>query len=158
MEKVDDEPSYGEVPGSAAYQKRQQDAVPDEVEIIPEGKSSRRNSFASLDPSFRSTSPVPRTVVQKIDPSQPSYGEVPGTQAYALRLADAAPDLVLKASDGDKGPIDFDSSTAPNKAMVAPIPEIVTPLESPPINRSALLPDAAMGKWPFKCRSGGRLT
>ncbi|KAK8164029.1 hypothetical protein IWX90DRAFT_247067 [Phyllosticta citrichinensis] len=102
VEKVDDEPSYGEVPGTDAYNKRTQDAVPDQVEIVPEGSRSR--SASSLSVSDRPATPrspggTPVVVVEKVDPEHPSHGEVPGTEAYQHRQADAVPDLVLKAPD-----------------------------------------------------------
>ncbi|KAK7523126.1 uncharacterized protein IWZ02DRAFT_377520 [Phyllosticta citriasiana] len=102
VEKVDDEPSYGEVPGTEAYNKRMQDAVPDQVEIVPEGSRSR--SASNLSVSDRPTTPrspggTPLVVVEKVDPEHPSHGEVPGTEAYQHRQADAVPDLVLKAPD-----------------------------------------------------------
>lgn len=48
-------------------------------------------------------------VVEKVDPSSPSHGEIPGTAAYEIRKADAAPDVVLKAPDpGNRGaPLQF---------------------------------------------------
>lgn len=102
VEKVDDEPSYGEVPGTEAYNKRTQDAVPDQVEIVPEGSRSR--SVSNLSVSDRPATPrspggTPVVVVEKVDPEHPSHGEVPGTEAYQHRQADAVPDLVLKAPD-----------------------------------------------------------
>ncbi|KAJ4292510.1 hypothetical protein N0V90_009172 [Kalmusia sp. IMI 367209] len=99
VERVDDQPSYGEVPGTDAYQKRVQDAVPDEVEVVPEGSRSRSASRVSLSdrPFTPGGTQVPKTVVEKVDPDAPSYGDVPGTQAYELRAADAVPDIVLKA-------------------------------------------------------------
>jgi hypothetical protein len=92
------------VPGSPAYGKRTCDAVPDEVEIIPEGSNSRRQSTSEnidrpLSPSGGTT---PRTVVEKVDPESPSYGDVPGTPAYDLRKADTPPDLVLRAAESQK--------------------------------------------------------
>ena len=36
VELVDDEPSHGDVPGTAAHDVRKQDAVPDEMELVPE--------------------------------------------------------------------------------------------------------------------------
>ncbi|KAL4808952.1 hypothetical protein BDV18DRAFT_133579 [Aspergillus unguis] len=93
VEKVDDEPSHGEVPGTNAYQKRELDAVPDEVEVISRSRS----------PSSRSVTPggtrIPRTVVEKVDPGQPSYGDVPGTEAYDKRRADAIPDMVTTTNE-----------------------------------------------------------
>lgn len=78
---------------------RTQDAVPDEVEIVPDGTRSRSTSRVSTSdrPLTPGGSPVPKTIVEKIDPDQPSYGDVPGTLAHQQRLADAAPDIVVKA-------------------------------------------------------------
>ena len=139
VERVDDKPSHGETPGSPAYNKRQQDAVPDELEIVPEGRLSKRNSTQFLEPT---ASPggmvVPRTVVEKIDPSSPSYGDVPGTAAYEKRLADAAPDVVLKSpASGGQAPAfplfsgnDEAKRTSPQQAS---IPEtVITRVDSRP--------------------------
>lgn len=106
VERVDDEPAHGEVPGTEAYHKRTQDAVPDEVEIIPDGLRSRSTSRVSMSdrpltpggadrPLTPGGSPIPKTVVERID-DQPSHGEVPGTHAHQLRLADAEPDVIIK--------------------------------------------------------------
>ncbi|KAF2128036.1 hypothetical protein P153DRAFT_432445 [Dothidotthia symphoricarpi CBS 119687] len=106
VERVDDEPSHGEVPGTDAYQKRTQDAVPDEVEIIPDGLRSRSTSRVSMSdrpltpggadrPLTPGGTPIPKTVVERID-DEPSHGEVPGTLAHQLRLADAEPDVIVK--------------------------------------------------------------
>jgi hypothetical protein len=101
VERVDDQPSYGEVPGTDAYSKRTQDAVPDEVEVVPEGARSR--SASRLSASDRPLTPggteIPKTVVEKLEPDKPSYGDVPGTHAFELRAADAVPDVVVKAPD-----------------------------------------------------------
>lgn len=104
VEKVDGEPSYGQVPGTQAYEKRRQDAVPDEVEVVSEGRLSKRNSRQYLDPSSPGGTRIPKTVVEKVDPDSASYGEVPGTEAYQKRLADATPDIILKTPDPVRGP------------------------------------------------------
>ena len=120
VEKVDEEPSHGEVPGTAAYEVREQDAVPDQIEIIPDGSRSRSASAASQRPVTPSSS-IPRTVVEKVDLDEPSHGDVPGTPAYEKRKADAVPDVVRKASDSD------DSSPSPGSveasAADTPVPE-----------------------------------
>jgi len=99
VERVDDQPSYGEVPGTEAYKKRTQDAVPDEVEVVPEGARSR--SASRLRPEDRPITPggtpIPMTVVEKVDPEEPSHGDIPGTIAHKVRAADAVPDVILKA-------------------------------------------------------------
>ncbi|KAB8302514.1 hypothetical protein EYC80_005906 [Monilinia laxa] len=96
IEKVDDEPSYGEVSGTEAYNMRTEDAGPDQVAMVPEydGASPSRR------PSTPGDLPIPTTVVEKIDPDTPSHGEVPGTPAYEKRKADAVPDLVLDSTPG----------------------------------------------------------
>ncbi|KAI9786806.1 MAG: hypothetical protein M1835_002930 [Candelina submexicana] len=103
VERVDDAPSHGEVPGTAAYNIRTQDAIPDEVEIVPEGSQSRSSSRSRVEdnPSMPGGGPIPKTVVEKVDPSSPSHGDVPGTEAHQLRKADAVPDVVLKAPEND---------------------------------------------------------
>jgi hypothetical protein len=101
VERVDDEPAHGEIPGTAAYNMRTQDAVPDEVEIVPDGQRSRSASRVSVSdrPVTPGGTPIPKTVVERIDPDQPAHGEVPGTLAHQQRLADAAPDIIIKAPE-----------------------------------------------------------
>lgn len=96
IEKVDDEPSHGEVPGTNAYGRRESDAEPDEVTIIPEGTEDKDSEPRSSTPGGR---PIPTTLVEKVDPSSPSHGEVPGTLAHEKRSADAVPDLVVKSGE-----------------------------------------------------------
>lgn len=106
VERVDSSAQHGEVPGTSAFQKREQDAVPDEIEVVPEGTHSQNNSPAGSEdrPLSPEGSPIPRTVVEKVDPDEPSHGEVPGTLANEKRLADAVPDVVTKASDSEGSP------------------------------------------------------
>jgi hypothetical protein len=185
VERVDDKPSYGEVPGSPAYETRLQDAVPDELEIVPEGKLSKRSSRQFLEPTASSGGVViPRTVVEKVDPSSPSHGDVPGTAAYQKRLADAAPDVVLKSPESGTHARSLSSFTDNEgvegmESTQAPIPEtIITRLDSRPAHgevggatayemwRQDAEPDdlehdgnPAAGERPgMKRSSGGRLT
>lgn len=53
-------------------------------------------------PSTPGGRPIPITVVEKVDPMSPSHGEVPGTDAYEMRRADAAPDIVSKVVDEEE--------------------------------------------------------
>lgn len=99
VERVDDQPAHGEVPGTAAYKMRTQDAVPDELEVVLEGQRSRSASQVFRDQNRRPSTPgspaVPKLVVEKVEPEKPSHGEVPGTEAYEMRKADATPDEVI---------------------------------------------------------------
>ncbi|KAK5121146.1 hypothetical protein LTR85_005630 [Meristemomyces frigidus] len=106
VERVDDRPAHGEVPGTPAYEMRTKDAVPDEVEIVPEGKRSRSGtqsrgrSMSHLSqgsrPNTPGGSPIPKTVVERVD-DKPAHGEVEGTLAKEMRMADAEPDEVIRA-------------------------------------------------------------
>ena len=101
MERVDDKPAHGEVPGTEAFKIRQSDADPDELAVIPDAENGHRSSGSNDNntSNMPGGKPVPMTVVEKVDPDTPSHGEVPGTYAYDLRQADTAPDRVVDAPD-----------------------------------------------------------
>ncbi|KAI5193519.1 hypothetical protein AUEXF2481DRAFT_26985 [Aureobasidium subglaciale EXF-2481] len=122
VEKVDDEPRHGEVPGTQAYNIRSQDAVPDEIEIVPDGTRSRSTSHVSESdrPVTPGGTPVPHLVVEKVDPSAPSHGDVPGTDAYEMRSADAKPDEVVQAPASSSAPLE--PSPTPNDRSRSPSP------------------------------------
>jgi hypothetical protein len=98
VEKVDSEPSYGEVPGTDAYKMRTEDAQPDEIAVVPGNGNTNPKSPAIDRPSTPGGRPIPITVVDKVD-STPSHGEVPGTHAYEMRKKDAVPDVVEQEGD-----------------------------------------------------------
>ena len=108
VEKTDDVPRHGEVPGTEAYEMRQSDAVPDQLEVVPEGSRSRSSSIDQSRPESASgrRASIPKTVVEKVDPASQSHGEVPGTEAHAIRQADAEPDEVLQAPESARAPLD----------------------------------------------------
>ncbi|KAF2100265.1 hypothetical protein NA57DRAFT_35915 [Rhizodiscina lignyota] len=101
VERVDTEPRYGEVPNTEAYKQRLADAVPDEVEVVPDGMRSRSTSRLRPEdrPSTPGGTPVPKMVVEKVDPDTPAYGDVPGTEAYEKRKMDALPDEIIKSPE-----------------------------------------------------------
>ncbi|CUS09034.1 unnamed protein product [Tuber aestivum] len=110
VEKIDERPSHGEVPGTEAFEKRTADASPDVIRIQqppdllvaapgvgdPKGKEQEveeeRKSGAETP-----RSKVPITMVERVD-STPAHGEILGTEAFAKRLADAAPDVIRTAT------------------------------------------------------------
>jgi hypothetical protein len=102
VERLDDTPAYGEVPGTKAYNMRARDAVPDEVEVVTRSRSASRVDPADRPPVATGLPPVPKIVAIKIDPDVPAYGDVPGTEAFEKRRADAVPDVVLKSPSGER--------------------------------------------------------
>lgn len=131
VERVDENPAHGEVPGTAAYEIRTQDAVPDQVEVVPDGSRSRSTSTSGQQQRpMTPSSPIPRTVVEKVDLDQPSHGDIPGTSAYELRRADAVPDIVVKASESDAAPIPESVSILTD----TPVPETLLSQVNSPTN------------------------
>jgi hypothetical protein len=110
VERVDDSASYGEVPATAAYEKRQADSVPDLVVRTGDRSRSTSTSTRSRAESTPGDLPIPITKVEKVD-SKPSHGEVPGTEAYEMRKGDAQPDVVEEVGDAP-GEKDHVSSTS----------------------------------------------
>lgn len=122
VEKIDDEASYGEEPGTEAYRLREQDAAPDEIAIVPDHKSpeiSSPNSKPSTPPGGQ---PIPLMIVEKIDPSSPSHGEVPGTLAHDMRAADSVPDLVVRSGSTERSRSSSTRSRAGSTPGDLPIP------------------------------------
>jgi len=97
VEKVSDEPSYGEVPGTDAYRKREGDAEPDEIAIIPEKVSKPPAEDDVTSPPPRSES-IPKTVVEETE-------DTAGSETHPERKhrSDPPPDLVLKAAERTSG-------------------------------------------------------
>ncbi|KAL8903271.1 MAG: hypothetical protein Q9207_004040 [Kuettlingeria erythrocarpa] len=102
---------------------RRQDAVPDELEIVGDVRSPSSRRVSQSQPDRTSTpggTPIPKTVVEKIDSASPSHGEVPRTAAHHMRQADAVPDVILQSP---KANIAFGASSP----VSAPSPEISIP-------------------------------
>jgi hypothetical protein len=99
IEKVGDKPTHGEVPDTDAYAFRESDTVLEEAAVIEKGKENAGNEAHSSTPGGL---PIPLTLVEKVDPSSPSHGELPGTIAHEKRAADAVPDLIIKT--GERSP------------------------------------------------------
>ncbi|KAI1382282.1 hypothetical protein F4677DRAFT_401486 [Hypoxylon crocopeplum] len=127
VEKVDDEPSYGEVPGTEAYEKRTNDAAPDEIAIISEKKPEPVSPDRPVTPGGH---PIPKTVVEE-------SVDVPGTSKHhyheSIHQADATPDFVLKPdSTGEANPTPSTIDTTKEASDNNPISPS---LKSPSIHR-----------------------
>jgi hypothetical protein len=120
IEKVDNDPSYGEVPGTEAYHMRENDAEPDEIAVIGDA-SAPAVLDSEENPSTPGGQPIPITVVERVDDSA-SYGEVPATEAYEKRQADAVPDLVVRTGDRSRSTSTSTRSRAESTPGDLPIP------------------------------------
>ncbi|EFQ26234.1 hypothetical protein CGRA01v4_05310 [Colletotrichum graminicola] len=87
VEKVDDEPSYGEVPGTEAYRLREGDAEPDEIAI-----QEKKSDASSSEGSAPKSPVIPKTVVEEAPGSTGPHSE----EFLEKRKADAPADLVVK--------------------------------------------------------------
>ncbi|KAI1497374.1 hypothetical protein F5X99DRAFT_421420 [Biscogniauxia marginata] len=118
VEKVDDEPSYGEVPGTDAYEKRTKDAEPDEIAIIEEGKP--RSASVDETPPTPGGHPIPRTVV---DQTADSPGSSSSHYHEHLHQADATPDFIRKPDGtGEANPIPSSVDPTTQDTDDAPVP------------------------------------
>jgi hypothetical protein len=105
VEKVDNEPSYGEVPGTEAYDLRAEDARPDQVAVIQDDELNDLEGISPDRPLTPGGHPIPTTVLEKIDRTALTSSELPSTRANEARNTDALPDFVLEAGRGlDKVP------------------------------------------------------
>ncbi|KAA8647324.1 hypothetical protein EYZ11_007480 [Aspergillus tanneri] len=143
VETVDDNPSHGEIPGIPADEKRVQDGIPDEAEVIPEGPRRRSSSTAGYLPRPSAVgSLVHQTVVEKVDLDLSRHGDIPGTLAYEQPKADAVPDVVMKASDSDgrlsHSPISNQQTPAEAKASDMSVPEtVLSKVDSLPVGETS---------------------
>ena len=98
----------------------------DDLKIIPDGSESRPHpSAGSRD------IPIPKMVVEKIDPMSPSHGDVPGTAAHSKRQADAVPDVILQAPERDETSVSEDRGDG--ISLDIPIPTtVITKVDSKP--------------------------
>ncbi|EPE03949.1 hypothetical protein F503_04797 [Ophiostoma piceae UAMH 11346] len=89
VEKVDNEPSYGEVPGTEAYRLREGDAEPDEIAVIQDSNQNDKESDAA------STLPKPHVPTTVLEEAPDAEGaKTPDGKKHE---ADPVPDLVVKA-------------------------------------------------------------
>ncbi|KAG6059355.1 hypothetical protein E4U17_006439 [Claviceps sp. LM77 group G4] len=114
VEKIDSIPSHGEVPGTEAHSQREADAQPDEIAVL--GDTEEHLEEAST--------PIPKTRVEKVD-SNPSYGEVPGTEAHKQREADAQPDEIAVLDDFTKEHLEEASMDTPRQDVPITVLELV---------------------------------
>ncbi|KAK4170253.1 hypothetical protein QBC43DRAFT_305691 [Cladorrhinum sp. PSN259] len=95
VERVDDKPAYGEVPGTKAYSMREGDAEPDEIAIIPDPSDPTPLETApEARPLTPGGHPIPKTVVEE---SPDDEGAVTHPEVDDKHKADPIPDLTIKA-------------------------------------------------------------
>ncbi len=96
VERVDHEASYGEVPGTDAYEMRTEDARPDEVAFIDEVREP--DTPVSAAPVSPRGQPIPKTVLEEV-PASPVLGSISRTNSHKRHASDAQPDIVLQVED-----------------------------------------------------------
>lgn len=102
IEKVNNEPSYGEVPGTEAYKMREGDAEPDEIAILPEdqkkqaeGETQEKDTKESSTPGGH---PIPKTVVEE------TWGNSEAQSRPETKYkADTPADMVVKSPVVENG-------------------------------------------------------
>lgn len=99
VEKVDTEPSYGEVPGTDAYKMRVEDAQPDQIAVLPGDESAKSRSPPIDRPSTPGGHPIPITVVERVDASSATSDGFSGSSSHHVHKLDAEPDVVIDSSE-----------------------------------------------------------
>jgi len=132
---VDDIPSHGQVPGTAAYEMRTKDAVADEMGVVPEGAHSWSRSRP--EPENRSPTPggapIPITVVETVDPVTSNFTPLPGTGPPEKHVADAVPDVILQAPENNRGSSNASGPQPESETVDQPIPTtVVTKVDTEP--------------------------
>lgn len=97
--------------------------MPDELEIVGDASNHSSRRVSQSQPDRTSTpggTPIPKTIVEKVESTSPSHGEVPRTAAHGKRQADAVPDLILQSPKA-KATFGIDSPAS------APSPEVPVP-------------------------------
>ena len=135
VEKVDDIPSHGQVPGTVAYKIRTKDAVADEIEVIPEGSHSRSRSRSEMENPTPTPggAPIPITVVETVDPATPDHTHLPGAGSHEKHVADAVPDVVLQVAENNLGSSSTSESQPRSGMLEQPIPiTVVSKVDAEP--------------------------
>lgn len=97
VERVDDKPAYGEVPGTAAYQMREGDAAPDEIAYVPDPAGAKETDAGAKEAGGSSTpggQPIPLTVVEE---SPDVEGSLTHPEVEKRHNSDPNPDVLVKA-------------------------------------------------------------
>lgn len=116
VEKVSNEPSYGEVPGTEAYKKREGDAAPDEIAVIPDTPAYEPVcGAAELRSPTPGGQPIPRTVLEE---TADSAGSVSHPEKH--HESDPEPDEVLKAVEKSKDDGDAAADTPITPSIPSP--------------------------------------
>lgn len=110
IEKVDNEPSHGEVPGTEAHRQREEDAKPDEIAVPPDSTSPGPSEDSPNSGLSSGSLTAPQTVV-----SESAGPTGPHTEEFIERIeeahrADATPDVVMQADDAADKVEDADRS------------------------------------------------
>lgn len=103
VEKVDNEPSYGQVPGTEAYGKREEDAMPDEIALPPAATSPGLDQGSPTSDASSESHTAPKTIVSESAGSTGPHSEEFKESIEEAHRKDATPDVVTHADDTAEG-------------------------------------------------------
>lgn len=105
VERVDDEPSHGEVPGTEAFDMRTADATPDEFEVIPESVDliDRSQSTTEESEDLSEQDSTLKTAVEKTGHETPGQGDARATTTHDAPKVDVSTDASMNAAEDTNG-------------------------------------------------------
>jgi hypothetical protein len=113
VDRVEDSPLYGEVPGTDAYEKRKADAVPDAVFNVSVNSQSPISGVEDAREKRRPPSPIPETLLTKVI-TLPDHGPSSHPRAHRRSPSDALPDTTEVVQDAAG---EFQPSVATDNAV-----------------------------------------
>ena len=102
---------------------RAQDAMPDELEVIPECREKGTGVGEQDQARSPGTASIPKTIVEMIGSTPPSHSDVHGTAAHSNRRADAVPNIIMHASRPEQGVSDSSDEMPIPKTVVTKVDE-----------------------------------
>ncbi|MBE3045690.1 hypothetical protein IMZ48_24715 [Candidatus Bathyarchaeota archaeon] len=103
VEKIDDEPSYGEVLGTEAHRKREEDAIPDVIALDPSAMPAGLGPDSPTSDLYLESHTAPQTVVSECPGSTGPHSEEFKERIEEAHRKDATPDVVMQVDDAAEG-------------------------------------------------------
>lgn len=131
IEKVDDEPSRGQVPGSEAHRQREEDVKPDEIALAADSTSPGRDQAPlASDLSSSETSEshaAPQTVISQSAGATSAHTETFNEAIEEAHREDAAPAVVIRAASTAEDAGKSDPNSVEHSAISLPYGDMQGP-------------------------------